>query len=92
MDRNAREDVDDQCDDTEGSREDHQCVHTLAEVDTERSDVGGVAKYAKVEEQNGQLGRPYGEFVHNLGPPEPLAMSAIRLEVFDIKVLYHKSF
>jgi hypothetical protein len=49
-DRDAREDVDNECDNTEDGREDHQCVHGLAEVDTKRSDVGCVAKNAKVEE------------------------------------------
>ena len=79
MDRNTRENVDDERDDTEDSREDHQCIHTLAEVDTERGDVGCVAKNAKVEEQDGQFGRPDSEFVHDLGPPEPLPILARRL-------------
>ena len=48
MDRNAREDVDDEGYDTKDSREEHQCVYALAKVDTERSDVGCVAKNAKV--------------------------------------------
>jgi hypothetical protein len=75
--RDTRENVDDECDNAEDSREDHQCVHAFAEVDTERSDVGRVAENSKIEEQNGQFGRPDGEFVHDLGPPEPLLISAI---------------
>lgn len=77
-DRDTRENVDNECDNAEDSREDHQCVHALAEVDTERSDVGRVAENAKIEEQDGQLGRPDGEFIHYLGPPEPLPILAIR--------------
>ena len=91
MNRNAREDVDDECDDTEDSREEHQRVHTLTEVDPKGSDVGCVAKNAKVKKQDRQFGRPDGEFVHDLGPPEPLAMLAIRLKVFDAERSYHKS-
>ena len=90
-DRDARENVDNECDDTKDSRENHQCVHTLAEVDATRCNVGCVAENAKIEEQDGQFGRPDSEFVHYLGPPEPLLMLAIRLQASDTEIRYHKS-
>jgi hypothetical protein len=89
-DRDARKNVDDECDNTEDGREDHQGVYGLAEVDTKRSDVGCVAENAKVEKQDGQLNRPDSEFVHYLGPPEPLSMSVIRSKR-SLEGWYHKS-
>jgi hypothetical protein len=89
-DRDARENIDNECDNAEDGREDHQCVYGLAEVDTKRSNVGRVAKDAEVEKQDGQFGRPDGEFVHYLGPPEPLLRLAIRSKR-SLEGWYHKS-
>jgi len=78
LDRNACENVDDQCDDTEDGGEGHKSVHKFAEINTKRSDVGCVTEDAEVEEEDRELSRPDGEFVHYLSPPEPLFMLAIR--------------
>lgn len=77
-DRNAREDVDDECDNTEDRRKGHQYVHRLAEVHTESRDVRCVAENTKIEKEDGQLGRPDGEFVQYLCPPEPLLKLAMQ--------------
>lgn len=76
-DGNTREDIDDERDNTENRRKGHQCVHRFAKVYSEGCDVRRVTEDTKVKEENGQLGRPDGEFVQYLGPPEPLLRLAM---------------
>lgn len=89
-DGNTREDVDDKCDNTEDRREGHQSIGGLAEVHTESRDVRCVAENTKIEKEDGQLGRPNGQFVQYLGPPEPLLKSATQPVKLD-KGWYHES-
>ena len=76
-DGDTRENIDDECDNTEDRGKGHQCVHRLAEVDTKSRDVRRVTKDTEVKKEDGQLGRPDGEFVQYLRPPEPLLRLAM---------------
>lgn len=82
-DGDAREDIDDECDNTEDRGKSHQCVHRLAEVHTESRDVRRVTKDTEVKKEDGQLGRPDGEFVQYLRPPEPLSKSAMPMDELE---------